>query len=84
MHLDGVFGFFIHRIVDELEDEITGVVGNFPDVSEDFLQTDIQEPLVRILLDLDEVRHLHDLIDLSEIHTSGCSELGRFNVYHKP
>ena len=82
--LDGVFGFFIHRIVDELEDEITGVVGNFPDVSEDFLQTDIQEPLVRILLDLDEVRHLHDLIDLSEIHTSGCSELGRFNVYHKP
>ena len=82
--LDGVFGFFIHRIVDELEDEITGVVGNFPDVSEDFLQTDIQEPLVRILLDLDEVRHLHDFIDLSEIHTSGCSELGRFNVYHKP
>ena len=82
--LDGVFGFFIHGIVDELEDEITGVVGNFPDVSEDFLQTDIQEPLIRILLDLDEVRHLHDFIDLSEIHTSGCSELGRFNVYHKP
>ena len=43
---DRILGSFIHLVIDELKHEVSGVIRNFVDVSEDFLQTDVEEPLI--------------------------------------
>ncbi len=58
----GVLGLLVHRIVDEAQFQIAGVVGNGVGLLKDLAQTRLQEPLVGALLDLQKVWHVHDLL----------------------
>ncbi len=79
--LNGVFGFLIHCIVNELKNQVASKVGDFSDVSENLFETDVQEPLVGIFLDFNEVGHFHDLIDRGKVHTGRGAAQGRLYVY---
>ena len=57
----GVLRLVVHGVVDEAQFQIAGIVRNGIHILEDFLQAGIQEPLVRALLNLQQVRHVHDL-----------------------
>ena len=55
--LDAVLRLLIQAEVHKAQCQIAGVVLNGADVVEDLFQALVQEPLIRVLLDLDEVRH---------------------------
>ena len=61
-------------VVDKLQAQLTAVVLNRGDVIESFLQTFLQEPVIGILLNLDQVRHLEDffLSLVSHAHISAA------------
>ena len=63
--------------------QIAGVVLNGADVVEDLLQAFVQEPLIRVLLDLDQVRHTDDFVDVGEAHALGFAELDGLDFHHK-
>ena len=54
--------------------------GNVP---EHFLDTVLQEPLVGILLNTYEVRHVDYLIDFRKTHSGGFSELYGLYIHHR-
>ncbi len=43
----------------------------------------VQEPLIRVLLDLDQVRHTDDFVDVGEAHALGFAELYGLDFHHK-
>ena len=80
---DAVLGLFIETEVHEAQCQIAGVVLNGADVVEDLFQALVQEPLIRVLLDLDEVRHTDDFVDVGEAHALGLAELDGLDFHHK-
>ena len=42
-----------------------------------------RSPLIRVLLDLDEVRHTDDFVDVGEAHALGLAELDGLDFHHK-
>ena len=50
---------------------------------EDLFQALVQEPLIRVLLDLDQVRHTDDFVDVGEAHALGFAELYGLDFHHK-
>ena len=59
--LDGVLGLVVHGVVDKAQLQISGVVGDGLHVPENLAQTRVKEPLVGLLLYLQQVRHVLDL-----------------------
>ena len=57
-----VLGRLVHAVVDEAQLQGVGVVADDAHVGEYRLQAGVQEPLVGILLDLQQVGHGHDLL----------------------
>ena len=80
---DAVLGLFIETEVHEAQCQIAGVVLNGADVVEDLFQALVQEPLIRVLLDLDQVRHTDDFVDVGEAHALGFAELYGLDFHHK-
>ena len=62
---------------------VTSVVLNGADIVEDLFQALVQEPLIRVLLDLDQVRHTDDFVDVGEAHALGFAELYGLDFHHK-
>ena len=81
--LDAVLGLLIQTEVHEAQRQVTGVVLNGADVVEDLFQALVQEPLIRVLLDLDQVRHTDDFVDVGEAHALGFAELDGLDFHHK-
>ena len=81
--LDAVLGLLIQTEVHEAQRQVTGVVLNGADVMEDLFQALVQEPLIRVLLDLDQVRHTDDFVDVGEAHALGFAELYGLDFHHK-
>ena len=81
--LDAVLGLLIQTEVHEAQRQVTGVVLNGADVVEDLFQALVQEPLIRVLLDLDQVRHTDDFVDVGEAHALGFAELYGLDFHHK-
>ena len=68
-------GGLVHGEIQEAQLQFTGEVGDGAHILEYFLQSLIQEPLVRILLDLEHVGDLQDLLILRVGFTRGLAEL---------
>ena len=81
--LNGVLGLGVQAIVDELQNQVAGIVLNGRDVTKHLFQTLIQKPLVRIFLHLNEVGHLNNLINAGKAHALGFSELYGLDLHHK-
>ena len=56
-----VLGRLVHGVVDERELQVPRVVGDGRHILKDLPQALVQEPLVGVLLDLQQVGHLQDL-----------------------
>ena len=59
--LNGVLRFVVHGVIDEAELQVAGIVRHRGHVAEDFPQPGLEEPLVRLFLDLQQVGHVLDL-----------------------
>ncbi len=68
-----VLGSLVHLVVDEAQLQVARVVGDRSDVGKDLAQTRVEEPLVGLLLKLQQVRHLHDLLVSGEILAQGLA-----------
>ena len=77
-----VIGLFIQLVVNEIQHQIPGKVRNARNIPEHLFQALVQEPLVGILLHLDEVRHFPDLFDAGKAHAGGSAQLHRFDIHH--
>lgn len=81
--LDGVFGSIVHSVIDKAQNKVAGIVRNICDIAEYFLQTFVKKPLIGIFLYLDEVGHLHYLIDFRKAHACVSSEFYWFDIHHR-
>ena len=78
--LDGVFSlFFIKCEADEFKTELSAVVCDWRNIVEYFIQSFVEKPLVRILLDLDQVRHFQDFFLSLVAHSHAFSSFYRTN-----
>ncbi len=68
-----VLGLLVHGVVDEAQLQVSGIVGHGIHVLEDLAQTGLQEPLVRALLDLQQIGHIPDLIDTGKALSQGLA-----------
>ena len=59
--LFGILRLVIHGIINETQFQVAGVVRHRVHILENLLQAGIQKPLIRALLNLQKVRHVHDL-----------------------
>ena len=80
---DAVLRLLVEAEVHKAQCQIAGIVLNGADVVEDLFQALVQKPLVRVLLDLDEVRHTDDFVDVGEAHALGLAELDGLDFHHK-
>ncbi len=57
--LDGVLGILLAKLeAGELETQLAAVIRNRGNIPENFIQTLIQKPLIRVFLNFDEIRHV--------------------------
>ena len=68
-----VLRVLVHGIVHEAKLEVAGVVGDDVHILEHITQALFEEPLVRILLDLQKIRHALDLLVTGKAHSFGFS-----------
>ena len=66
-----VLGLLIHAEVDEAQLQVAGIVADGGHIRKYLPQTGIQEPLIALLLDLQQVGHRHDLFVPGKILTQG-------------
>ena len=75
-----VLGLGVYRVVDELDLEISRIIGDRGDITKNFHQSLTAEPLVGLLLNINEIRQVQSLIDLGKAHTCVLTEL--LGLYH--
>ena len=73
---EGVFGFAEGEIFEE-KFEIAAKVRNGRDILENFAETFLFEPVVRVTLKIQQVRHLHNFLDASETVPCSFADLNR-------
>ncbi len=73
----------IQFIVDEVQHEVAGVVGDAGNFAEHFLEAFVKEPLIGFFLNLYQVRHVQDLVDPCEAHPGILADLHRFDIHHR-
>ncbi len=81
--LNGVLGLAVQAIIHKAQRQITGVILNSADIVENLSQAFVQKPLVRIFLNLDQVRHLDDFVDVGKAHPLGFAEFYGLDFHHK-
>ena len=77
-----VLGLALHSVIDKAENKIVGVVGDIRYISQYFLKTGFKEPSVRVFLHLNQVRHLHNFLNLTEAFAGVGAEFDVGNIYH--
>ena len=80
---NSIFRLIVHTVADKIQHKITGVIRDLRNIAEDLLEPFVQEPLVGILLHLDEIGHLHNLVDPPEAHAGIVAKLNRFHFHHR-
>ena len=80
--LDRVLGLVVHRVVEERKLQIAGVVGDGVRVAEHLVQAFLKEPVVGVLLDLEQVGHLENLVVLGKALAEGLAEIRVLNQCH--
>ena len=80
--LDGVLGL-AQAVVDEFQRQVPGEVLDGGHIAEHLFQALIQKPLVRVLLHLNEVRHVDDLIDAGKALALGGAKGYGLDLHHK-
>ena len=78
----GILGLLVHRVVDEAQLQVAGIVGDGIHVPEDLPEAGLQEPLVGALLDLQEVRHVHNLLGAGKTLSQGLAVHDIFWHWH--
>ena len=78
--LHGVLGLLVHGEVDEGQLQVAGVVADGGNVPEDFPKAGVQEPLVRLLLNLQQVGHLQHFFMAGKALAQGFSVV--YILYH--
>ena len=68
-------------IINEVQNKVAGIIRDGRNIAENFLQSLFKEPLIRVLLYLNEVWHIKHLIDFGKTHADIFAELDRFYVY---
>ena len=81
--LDGIFWSVVQPVVNKLQHQIARIVGDRGDIVENLAQPLVKEPVIRVLLHLDEVGHLQHLIDLCEAHANRVAQFNRFYIRHR-
>ena len=77
-----VLGRLVHLIVDERQLQVALVVRDGAHVAEHLPQAGVQKLLVRLLLDLQKVRHGHDFLVPGKVLTKGLSVVLVFGHLH--
>ena len=77
-----VIGLFVELVVHKVQHEIPVEIRDAGHIVEYLLEALLEEPVVGILLDLDQVRHLENLVDVSEAHARVFAKLYRLNIHH--
>ena len=78
----GVFGLVVHTVIDEFKNPVACIVGDVGYIPEYFLKTFFEEPSIRVLLDLNKVRHFHNLIDFAKASASSFALRHWRNFHH--
>ena len=73
----------VKAVINEAEHPVPGIVRNIGHVAEDLFEALLDEPIVGRLLNLDEVGHIHDLVDLTEAHALAASSCNGFHFQHR-
>ncbi len=73
----------IQLVIDKVQHEVAGIVGNAGNFPEHFLQAFVQKPLIGFLLYLYQIGHIQDLIDPGEAHSGILADLYRFDIHHR-
>ena len=68
-----VLGLLVHAVINEAQLQIAGIVRDGSHVGKDLPQAGIQEPLIGLLLDLQQVGHCHDLFVAGKILAQGLA-----------
>ena len=79
---NGIFRGVIDAVIGKVQYQIAVVVCNGRNVAKNFPQSLFTEPLVRVLLYLDQVRHFQNFVDLTEVHTNVFPALLWRNMHH--
>ena len=69
----GVLGFLVHGVVNEAQLKIPGIVAYGVHILENLPQAGFQKPLVGAFLDLQQVRHFHDLLGTGKALSQGLA-----------
>ena len=80
--LNGVSGGRIDRVIGELNRQVSRVVNDGRYVLQDLIHTLLEEPLVRVLLNLNEIRHVYSCLNLGKTLSDVGTELSA-SKHHK-
>ncbi|CDE13732.1 putative uncharacterized protein [Ruminococcus sp. CAG:330] len=79
---DGVLRGSVDPIVNKIQNPVAVIVRNGRNVTKDLFQSLFPEPVVRVLLYLNQVRHFENLVDRPEIHANVFPALFWRNMHH--
>ena len=71
-----------HFVINKAETEVSAEIRNLFNVTKNFLEAGFKEPAVGILLNLNEVRHFHDLLNFTKALANIGAELHIGNIDH--
>ena len=78
-----ILGVLVQPVIDELQHEVAGVVLDRGNVVEDLMQALLQEPVVRVFLNLDQIGHTNHFVDVGKAHAGRSAVLYGLDLYHK-
>ena len=78
-----IFGVLVQPIINELQHQVAGVVLDRGNVVENLVQAFLQEPVVRVFLDLDQIGHANHFVDAGKAHAGRSAVLYGLDLYHK-
>ena len=81
--LDRILGVLVQPVIDKLQHQIAGVVLDRGNVVKDLVQALLQEPVVRVFLDLDQIGHANHFVDAGKAHAGRSAVLYGLDLNHK-
>ena len=73
----------INRVINKIKHKIILIIGNSRHILKYFFKTFVKEPLIRLLLDINKVRHINNFIDFAKAHSFTIAELNGFDINHR-
>ena len=81
--LNGIFGMLVQAVIDEFQRKVAGIILDRANVMQHLAQALVQEPVVRVFLNLNEVGHSNHFIDTGKAHSGGSTVLYGLDLDHK-